>query len=98
MRPLVYSQSFSRYQELEHAPALTASCAKGYGHMPMTIDESGDYLRQLTPLEFERLMGFPDGWTNIPGSTKGHRYKALGNAFVPAVCGWVLDGIAEQEQ
>ena len=55
-------------------------------------------LRYLTELECERLQGFPDGWTNIPGATKGKRYVALGNAFVPAVCRWVLDGIAEQEQ
>ena len=55
-------------------------------------------LRYLTPLECERLQGFPDDWTDIPGSTKSKRYKALGNAFVPAVCRWVLDGIEEQEQ
>jgi DNA (cytosine-5)-methyltransferase 1 len=40
-------------------------------------------LRQLTPLECERLMGFPDGWTE--GLSDTQRYKCLGNAVIPAV-------------
>lgn len=35
-------------------------------------------IRRLTPTEFERLQGFPDGWT--AGQTDGHRYKQMGNA------------------
>jgi DNA (cytosine-5)-methyltransferase 1 len=45
-------------------------------------------VRRLTPLECERLMGFPDGWTQIPYRNKpadacpdGPRYKALGNSW-----------------
>ena len=37
--------------------------------------------RRLTPLECERVQGFPDGWTNIPGATDSKRYKALGNSI-----------------
>ena len=37
-------------------------------------------IRRLTPLECERLQGFPDGWTDIPGASDSARYKALGNS------------------
>ena len=37
-------------------------------------------IRRLTPLECERLQGFPDGWTNIEGASDSARYKALGNS------------------
>ena len=41
-------------------------------------------LRKLTPKEKERLMGFPEGWTeDLP--TDGRRGKGLGNAIVPNV-------------
>lgn len=46
-------------------------------------------VRRLTPLECERLQGFPDGWTNIPIKGKpakdGPRYKALGNSMATNV-------------
>ena len=35
-------------------------------------------IRRLTPLECERLQGFPDGWTDIEGASDSARYKALG--------------------
>ena len=43
-------------------------------------------IRRLTPLECERLQGFPDGWTNIPGASDSTRYRALGNSVaIPCV-------------
>jgi DNA (cytosine-5)-methyltransferase 1 len=41
----------------------------------------GTTIRRLTPTECERLQGFPDGHTNIPGASDGPRYKALGNSM-----------------
>ena len=38
----------------------------------------GARIRRLTPVECERLQGFPDGWTE--GVSETARYKALGNA------------------
>lgn len=38
-------------------------------------------IRRLTPLECERLQGYPDGWTDIPGASDTRRYKALGNSI-----------------
>ena len=37
-------------------------------------------IRRLTPLECERLQGYPDGWTDVPGASDSARYKALGNS------------------
>ncbi len=43
-------------------------------------------VRRLTPMECERLQGFPDGWTDVGGAADGPRYKALGNAVsVPVI-------------
>ena len=44
------------------------------------IQETPQLIRRLTPLECERLQGFPDGWTDIPGASDSARYKALGNS------------------
>lgn len=54
-------------------------------------NQGGDFIatawsvRRLTPLECERLQGFPDGWTKVPVRGKpaadGPRYKALGNSM-----------------
>ncbi len=51
-------------------------------------------VRRLTPVECERLQGFPDNYTNIPWrkqpeSPDGPRYKALGNSMAVPVMGWI---------
>ena len=67
---------------------------------------TGTRVRRLTPMECERLQGFPNGWTDIGEWTdskgKKHkpadspRYKALGNSI--AIPTWIdiLRGIAER--
>jgi len=51
-------------------------------------------VRRLTPLECERLMGLPDGWTDLPGASDSARYKALGNSVAIPCVEHVLRGIA----
>jgi len=47
-------------------------------------------VRRLTPIECERLQGFPDGYTNIkPNCPDGPRYKALGNSWAVPVVAWI---------
>jgi len=58
------------------------------------IVESHNLIRRLTPLECERLQGFPDGWTNIPGASDSARYKALGNSVAIPCVEYVMRGIA----
>jgi DNA (cytosine-5)-methyltransferase 1 len=50
-------------------------------------------LRRLTPLECERLMGFPDRYTDIPGATHTTRYQALGNSWAVPVVRWIGERI-----
>lgn len=51
-------------------------------------------IRRLTPLECERLQGFPDGWSNIPSASDSARYKALGNSVAIPCVEFVMKGIA----
>jgi DNA (cytosine-5)-methyltransferase 1 len=47
-------------------------------------------VRRLTPIECERLQGFPDNYTNIkPNCPDGPRYKALGNSMAVPVMNWI---------
>jgi DNA (cytosine-5)-methyltransferase 1 len=51
-------------------------------------------VRRLTPVECERLQGFPDNYTNIPWRKKpdspdGPRYKSLGNSWAVPVVRWL---------
>ena len=44
------------------------------------------FIRRLTPWEFELLQGFPLGWTDIPSASDSARYRALGNSVaIPCV-------------
>lgn len=57
-------------------------------------------VRRLTPMECERLMGWPDGWTDIPWNKKDHapdsrRYAACGNGVVAPVSYWIGARLAE---
>ena len=51
-------------------------------------------VRRLTPLECERLQGFPDGWTIIEKSSDSARYKALGNSVAIPCVDFIMQGIA----
>ena len=58
-------------------------------------------VRRLTPVECERLQGFPDGYTDIQPKGKatpdGPRYKALGNSMAVPVMAWIGKRIQEVE-
>ncbi len=59
-------------------------------------------VRRLTPLECERLQGFPDGYTAVIHRKKpaadGPRYKALGNSMAVPVMAWIGRRIAAVER
>ena len=50
-------------------------------------------VRRLTPLECERLQGFPDKWTE--GQADSHRYKQMGNAVAVPVVEWIINRLVE---
>ena len=83
----------------------TLNTAQGGQRQPCILQN--DYIvRRLTPLECERLQGFPDNWTNISAwtDTKGKkhetsdtaRYKALGNSIALPFWFWLLRRISAQ--
>lgn len=47
----------------------------------------GPVVRRLTPVECERLQGFPDGWTE--GLADTHRYRQMGNAVTVNVAHYI---------
>jgi DNA (cytosine-5)-methyltransferase 1 len=51
-------------------------------------------VRRLTPVECERLQGFPDNWTE--GQSDSTRYKQMGNAVAVPVVDWLIAGIVDE--
>ena len=78
--------------------ALTSSDHKGpnsqYVGQDKLIIEGPKLIRRLTALECERLQGFPDGWTDIPGASDSARYRALGNSVAIPCVEFIMRGIA----
>jgi site-specific DNA-cytosine methylase len=68
---------------------LTAYMGTGGLNTPMVATTK---VRKITPLECERLQGFPDGWTASQADT--NRYKQLGNAVAVPVVEWIIEGIS----
>jgi DNA (cytosine-5)-methyltransferase 1 len=78
---------------LDAASGLNPTCSQG-GTAVMQLMA----VRRLTPVECERLQGFPDNYTAIPwrGKTEtpdGPRYKALGNSMAVPVMRWIGERI-----
>jgi len=69
----------------ELAYALTNPAAGGRSHSRQIAQ--GMSVRRLTPVECERLQGFPDGWT--AGLSDSARYRCLGNAVCVPVAEWI---------
>jgi DNA (cytosine-5)-methyltransferase 1 len=70
-----------------------------HGHEPVIMQQMA--VRRLTPVECERLQGFPDNYTDIKLKGKatpdGSRYKALGNSMAVPVMAWIGKRIQEVE-
>jgi len=77
---------------------VSHTLAKGQ-HAPAMSTASS--VRRLTPMECERLQGFPDDWTNVPYRGKpacdGPRYKAIGNSMAVNVMSWIGHRIKKVE-
>lgn len=117
--------NFEAVASVAHAPAVTfrdtADClTSAYGtkwNGNASADNGSLYarhamqVRRLTPVECERLQGFPDGYTAIPWRNKpasecpdGPRYKALGNSWAVPVVRWIgerinlVESVLEQQE
>ena len=81
------SEVVSTQSARQHKDATDLVCqqAEAYAYL----------IRRLTPLECERLQGFPDGWTDIPSASDSARYKALGNSVAIPCVEFIMGRIAE---
>ena len=102
--PLTFQQNgFGDYKQADKA----SSCKqRDYKDSTDLCNQYG-IVRRLTPLECERLQGFPDGWTDIGAwtdekgklhkeSSDSARYKALGNSIALPPWKWVLKRLCAQ--
>lgn len=92
--------------EKQYASTLCARDHKGvssdsFGHDSQHLVNTETKVRRLTPIECERLQGFPDNWTQIAWRGKepkdcpiSHRYKCLGNSMTTNVMRWIGERIA----
>ena len=103
--------STSRLQTLEHrvycASDSGVHMSVGHDLVPTLTAHDGKSacfvnapgaVRRLTPVECERLQGFPDGYTDVPWRGAEHasdsrRYKALGNSMAVPVMRWIGEGV-----
>lgn len=93
------------YNDMLVAKTLRANGCDPHREDSATYPVVNNLVRRLTPLECERLQGFPDGWTDIGEWTdtngKSHktsdsaRYKALGNSIALPPWRYVLSGVIE---
>lgn len=88
---VVYGFSLRRSATVceESVPTLLATDYKSGGHAVLTKGIA----RKLMPIETERLMGFPDNYTNVCGLSNTQRYKMLGNSIVVNVLRWIGERI-----
>lgn len=75
-------KSYASYTENTVSPLVASGGTLGGGSENLILDNY--IVRRLTPLECERLQGFPDHWT--AGHSDTQRYKALGNSIaIPCI-------------
>lgn len=79
---------------LDVTPALQALRPSVQSHHAQTFIANPYAVRRLTPIECERLQGFPDNFTNIPWRGKNEapdspRYKSLGNSMAVPVMSFI---------
>ena len=91
---------YYKYHEDEHSSTLTSKASSDC----MDLIFQNGTIRRLTPLECERLQGFPDNWTQISYRGKPAdecpdtpRYKAIGNSMAVPVMKWIGERIRGQE-
>ena len=104
-------------RESKQVPTLQARMGTGGNQIPLVLSQgmrgnvvasahvvqTRSSVRRLTPVECERLQGFPDNWTRIPYRGKPEeqcpdspRYKAIGNSWAVPVVRWIGKRIKEE--
>lgn len=84
--------AFDAWDYRDSVPGKVADPLRGGGRVAVA---SETVVRQLTPLECERLQGLPDGHTAVPFrgravAADGNRYRAIGNGWAVPVVRWLF--------
>jgi DNA (cytosine-5)-methyltransferase 1 len=77
-------------------PTVISRYGTGGGNVPMIQKQDGSVVRRLTPVECERLQGFPDDWTS--GQADSNRYKQMGNAVAVPVAEWIISRMVGNDE
>jgi DNA (cytosine-5)-methyltransferase 1 len=92
---------FDTYNQTTSDVSFTLSCSASDANHTGTVFVPNMAVRRLTPVECERLQGFPDNWSRISWKGKpeeecpdGPRYKACGNSMAVPVMRWIGERIA----
>lgn len=94
-QPIIFENSYRDGPRIgdDICHTLPAKMGLGGGNTPMLAELPGLAVRRLTPLECERLMGWPDDWTRWTADGKEqadtNRYKQCGNGVATPVAKWV---------
>ena len=98
------NEAYDKWSESEKSASLRASGGVyGGGSESLSVDS---VVRRLTPMECERLQGYPDGWTDIgdwtdskgkkhKGDADSPRYKALGNSIALPFWEWMAERMVQ---
>jgi hypothetical protein len=107
--PMIFEEQPIAYSVREDAKANTFSATETetsltlQGHLPSPQSHHAQLflaetstVRRLTPVECERLQGFPDDWTS--GQADSNRYKQMGNAVAVPVVEWIISRMVGNDE
>ena len=101
-QPMAYLSSRGAVNELKDVMSTLDAARESRGtNQQRFLMQPNMAVRRLTPIECERLQGFPDNYTDIKPKGKatpdGPRYKALGNSMAVPVMAWIGQRIEQVE-
>lgn len=76
----------------KYSPTVATYWGTGGARVPYVVRPEVP-VRRLTPVECERLQGFPDNWTE--GCADSTRYRQTGNAVAVPVVEWIIQNICD---
>lgn len=85
--PMNSCKDYKAREVLVSQPLTTNYGISNNGGSLLQTDERT--VRRLTPLECERLQGFPDNYTAVPGAADSPRYESIGNSMAVPVMRWI---------
>jgi DNA (cytosine-5)-methyltransferase 1 len=96
VEPVMLNMQGSKGNSATTEDGISYSLNAMHGHDVHAITVPTMAVRRLTPIECERLMGWPDGWTE--GQADTHRYKQCGNGVASPVATWIAQQLLQLDK